>query len=107
MRLAIFLILGIFFWAGSVSIKFPQQFPAVTASSVNSCSGQSHGERLMEYLKMGTITSIYDNGQILTIGLSLRWGDLSPSLQQQTYHSVVCYAESQNRPFQFLVTPQM
>ena len=104
MRFAIFLILGVFFWAGSVSIRYPQQFPAVTASSGNACSGQAHGERLLDYLKMGTITKIYDNGQILTIGLSLRWGDLSPRMQQQTYNSVVCYAQSLNRPFQFLVT---
>ena len=107
MRFAILLILAVFFWAGTVSIKYPRQFPAVTASSGNPCSGQSHGERLLEYLKRGTITRIHDNGQILTIGLSLQWGDLSPSQQQKTYNSVVCYAQSQNRQFQFLITQQL
>lgn len=58
----------------------------------------------MESLTRGTITSIFDNGQILTIGLSPEWGKLPLNMQQQTYDTVVCYAQSQHRPFQFLVT---
>jgi hypothetical protein len=107
MRFALFLALGVFLWAGTVSIKYPQQSSTVTASSRDTCSGQSHGDRLLAYLKMGTITSIHDNGQILTIGLSPQWGDLSPSVQQKTYDTVICYAQSQHRPFQFLVSQKM
>ncbi len=107
MRFALFLVLGVFLWAGTVSIKYPQQASTVTALSENTCSGQSHGDRLLAYLKMGTITSIHDNGRILTIELSPQWGNFSLSMQQNTYDTVVCYAQSQHRPFQFLVSRQM
>ncbi len=104
MRFVLFFILGVMLWAGTVSIKFPQQSSTVTASSGPTCSGQSDGERLMEFLTRGTITSIHDNGRILTIGLSPEWANLPPSVQQKTYDTVVCYAQSQHRPFRFLVT---
>jgi hypothetical protein len=107
MRFTLFLLLGVFLWAGTVSIKYPQQSSTLTASSGKDCSGQVHGDRLLAYLKMGTITSIHDNGQILTIGLPPQWGDITPKIQQQTYETVACYAQSQQRPFQFLVTQQM
>jgi pectin methylesterase-like acyl-CoA thioesterase len=104
-RLALFLVLGVFLWAGTVSIKYPQQTSTVTASSPQTCAGNSDGERLLEYLKMGTVTSIQDNGRILTIGLSPQWANLPVSLQQKTYATVACYAQSLHRPFQFLVNP--
>lgn len=104
MRFIFFFIVGIILWAGTISIRFPQQSPTVTASSGPTCSGKSDGDRLMEYLRRGTITSILDNGRILTIGLSPEWEKLPPGIQQKTYDTVVCYAQSQRRPFQFLVT---
>ena len=103
MRFILFFILGVILWAGTVSIKFPQQPSTVTASSGPTCSGKSE-ERLMEYLTRGTITSILDNGRILTIGLSPKWANLPPSMQQKTYDTVACYSLSQHRPFRFLVT---
>jgi len=104
MRFVLFLIFGVILWAGTVSIKFPQQSSTVTASSGPTCSGKSDGDRLMEFLTRGTITSIHDNGRILTIGLSPKWANLPLSVQQKTYDTVVCYAQSQHRPFRFLVT---
>jgi len=107
MRFALFLVVGVFLWAGTVSIKYPQQPSRTTASSGTTCSGQSHGDHLLAYLKIGTITSIHDNGRILTIGLSPQWENLSLSMQQNTYDTVVCYAQLQHQPFQFLVSRQM
>jgi hypothetical protein len=97
--------LGVFLWAGTVSIKYPQQASTVTASSAPTCAGKFDGEHLLEYLKMGTVTSIQDNGRMLTIGLSPQWANLPVSVQQKTYGTVACYAQSQHRPFQFLVNP--
>ena len=107
MRFALLMILGLFLWAGTVSVKFPQQPSTVTPAPKNTCAGQSHEEHLLASLKMGMISSIHDNGQILTIGLSPQWEDLSSHTQQQTYNTVACYAQSQHRPFQFLFTHQM
>jgi hypothetical protein len=107
MRLAFFVILGVFLWAGTVSIKYPQQSSRVTTSPGNTCSDQAYGDKLMTYLKIGAITSIHDNGRILTIGLSSQWSDLSPGIQQKTYETVVCYAQSQHRSFQLLATYQL
>ena len=104
MRFAFFLGLGILLWAGTVSIKYPQQPFAVTESSGHPCSDQSHGDQLMTYLKIGTITSIHDNGRILTVQLSPQWETLPPHKQKQTYNAVVCYAQSQHRPFRFLMS---
>ena len=107
MRFVLFLVLGVFLWAGTVSIRYPQQPSTVTASPANDCSSQTPGDNLLVYLKMGTITSIQDNGRILTIELSPQWRDFTLGVQQQTYSTVVCYAQSQHRPFQFLVSQQM
>ncbi len=106
MRFAIILAFGIFLWAGTISIKYPQTPSTVTASAKKTCSGKSDGEHLLTYLKIGTITSIQDNGHILTIGLSPQWSHLPSSMKQQTYAAVSCYAKSQHRPFQFLVAQQ-
>ncbi len=106
MRFVLFSAIGLFLWAGTISIKYPQQPPTVTASSGHSCtSEQSEGERLLEYLKRGTVTNIHDNGRILTIGLSPRWAKFPAQKQQHTYNTVACYARSLNRPFQFFVSP--
>ncbi len=107
MRFALFFVLGLFIWSGTVSIKYPQQSSTVTASSGSTCSGQPHEERLMAYLKVGTITRIFDNGRILTIGLSPQWGNLSPQIQEQAYNTIVCYAQALNRPFQFQASQHM
>ncbi len=107
MRFALFLVLGLFLWAGTISIKFPQPPSLVTSATGTTCSGKIAGERLMTYLKMGRVSSIYDNGRILTIGLSPRWENLPKSIQEQTYNTVVCYAQSQQRPFHFLVSQAM
>ncbi len=105
MRTIFIFLLGLFLWAGTVSIKYPQQSTTVTASSEKTCVGKSDGDRLMAYLEMGAITHIQDNGQILTIGLSPKWARLSPTIQQTIYSTVVCYAQTQHRRFQ-LVVPQ-
>jgi len=107
MRLAFFIALGAFLWAGTVSIKYPQQSSTIATSSGHICSDQAHGDLLMTYLKIGTITSIHDNGRILTIGLSPKWRNLSSNTQQKTYDAVICYAQSQHRPYQFLVSHLM
>jgi len=104
-RFALFLFLGIFLWAGTVSIKYPQQSSTVTTSSAQTCSGNSDGDKLLAYLKMGTIISIQDNGRILTIGLSPQWANFPASVREKAYGTVACYAQSQHRPFQFLVNP--
>ena len=104
MRVTLFFILALFLWAGTVSIKYPQQSSTVTASSGPVCSGHDEGNQLMDTLKRGTITSIHDNGQILTIGLPPEWANVTASVQQHTYDTVACYAQSQHRPFQFLIT---
>lgn len=103
MRFVLCLALGIFLWAGTISIKYPQPSSTVTASANKDCSGKSDGEHLLTYLKMGTITSIQDNGHMLTIGLSPQWSTLSSGMKQQTYTAVTCYAKSQHRPFKFFV----
>ncbi len=105
MRTISLFILGIFLWAGTVSIKYPQQSTTVTASSRETCVGKSDGDRLLVYLEMGTITNIQDNGRILTIGLSPQWASLSPTLQRTIYTTVACYAQTQHRLFQ-LIVPQ-
>ncbi len=105
MRTIVFLLLGLFLWAGTISIKYPRQSTTVTASSGQTCEGKSDGDRLLAYLEMGMITNIHDNGHIVTIGLSQQWARLSPTVQQAIYNTVVCYAHSQHRLFQ-LVAPE-
>ena len=107
MRLIIFFFLGVFLWAGTVSIQYPQRSSPATTSTKQSCSGSSHGDKLLSYLKVGTITSILDNGRMLTIGLSPQWAKFSLTLQQQTYVTVSCYAQSLHRQFQFQITQKM
>lgn len=104
-RIILFCGLGVFLWAGTVSIKYPQQTSTVTQSAAQTCTGKSDGERLLEYLKMGTVTSIHDNGRILTIGLSPQWENLPVKVKQEIYGTVACYAQSQHQPFQLLVSP--
>ena len=104
MRVTLFFILGLFLWAGTVLIKYPQQTSSVTASSGPVCSGHGEGDQLMEALKRGTITSIHDNGKLLTIGLPPEWAHVTASVQQDTYNTVACYAQSQHRQVQFLIT---
>ena len=102
MRFALFLILGLFLWSGTVSIKYPTQSATVTASSGTTCSAQVPENRLMAYLEMGTISRIFDNGRILTIELSPQWINFSSQMQQDTYNTVRCYAQAQHRLFSFL-----
>jgi hypothetical protein len=107
MRFVIFLVLGVFLWAGTVSIRYPQQPYPVTASQGTACSGTSDGDRLLAYLKIGTITSIHDDGRILTINLSPQWKKATTSMQKETYETIACYAQSQHRPFQLFVSQHM
>lgn len=103
MRTILIFLLGLFLWAGTISIKYPQQSTTVTASSGKTCGGKSDGDRLLAYLELGTITNIQDNGRILTIGLSPQWASLSPTVQQTIYSTIACYAQTQHRLFQLLV----
>ncbi len=107
MRLVFFGIILLFLWAGTVSIKFPQPPSPITASPRNPCPDQDQGNRLMTFLELGTITGIYDNGKILTIGLSPQWEKLPPNTQQETYNTIVCYAQSQHQAFELLVAQEM
>ncbi|MEX0829015.1 MAG: hypothetical protein WD032_02120 [Nitrospirales bacterium] len=107
MRFVIFLVLGAFLWAGTVSIRYPQQPSTVTVSREAACSSPSNGDRLLTYLKIGTITSIHDNGRILTISLSPQWKKAATNMQKETYDTIVCYAQSQHRPFQLLYSQHM
>lgn len=107
MRFVIFLIMGVVLWAGTVSIRYPQQPSTATGSQEATCSGTSDGDRLLAYLKIGTITRIHDNGQILTISLSPQWKKAATSLQKETYETIVCYAQSQHRPFQLLYSQHL
>ena len=107
MRFIMFLILGLFLWAGTVSIKYPKQTFTVTASQGPTCSGTSDGDQLMAQLKKGRITSIHDNGQMLTIGLPSGWGKLSAGVKQEAYDTIVCYAQSQHRLFQLLASQDL
>ncbi len=103
MRTISLFLLGLFIWAGTVSIKYPQKSTTVTASSEKTCVGQSDGDRLLAYLEMGMVTNIQDNGQLLTIGLSTQWANLSPTVQRTIYSTVACYAKNQHRRFQLLL----
>ncbi|TFG62306.1 MAG: hypothetical protein E4H32_06090 [Nitrospirales bacterium] len=107
MRFVLFLVLGVFLWAGTVSVKYPQQPSTVTASQGPTCSGSSDGEQLLAYLKMGTIISIHDDGRVLTISLPPQWKRATTSMQQETYETIVCYAQSQHRSFQLLLSQEM
>jgi len=107
MRFVLFLALGVFLWAGTISIRYPQQPSTVTASQGLTCSGSSDGEHLLAYLKMGTIISIHDDGRILTISLSPQWKRATTTMQQETYETIVCYAQSQHRSFQLLLSQEM
>ena len=105
MRTISLFLLGVFLWAGTVSIKYPQQSTTVTASSGNNCVEKSDGDRLLAYLEMGRITNIQDNGKILSIGLSPQWARLSPTVQQSIYSTIACYAQAQHRLVE-LIVPQ-
>lgn len=107
MRFIMFLILGLFLWAGTVSIKYPQQPSTVTASQKPACPDASEGDQLLAQLQNGTITSIHDNGQVLTIGLPSNWVELSTGVKQETYDTIACYAQSQHRLFQLLVSQDL
>ncbi len=103
MRLALFFLLGLFLWAGTVSIRYSQEGLTVPTSSGHTCLLQSAGDHLWGYLTKGTITSIHDDGKILTIGLSPNWKSLSPAEQQKAYKAIACYSTSLERPFQTLI----
>ncbi len=107
MRTLSLIFLGLFLWAGTVSIKYPQQSTTVTASLKETCVGRSDGDRLIAYLEMGMVTNIQDNGRIITIGLSSQWASLSPTIQRTIYSTVACYARNQHRLFQVLVPQQV
>jgi hypothetical protein len=104
MRFALFFLLGLLLWAGTVSINYGNR-TSNTASAVLSCSEESDGETLLDYLHTGRISGIRDNGQILTIGLTPQWSTLPSDIQHDTFEAVVCYAKAQQRAFQFIEAP--
>ena len=104
MRFALFFLLGLLLWAGTVSINHGNR-ASNTSSAVLSCSEKGDGATLLDYLYTGRITGIKDNGQILTVGLTPQWSALSSDLQRRTYEAVVCYARAQQRALQFIETP--
>lgn len=104
MRFTLFFLLGLFLWAGTVSINRGNQ-PPTTTSTLLSCSEKGYGEILLNYLLTGKITGIRDNGQILTVGLTHEWSTLPSATQHGTYEAVVCYAKAQQRAFKFIEVP--
>ena len=104
MRFALFFLLGLLLWAGTVSINYGNRVSR-TSSAVQSCSEKRDKETLLDYLQTGKITGIRDNGQILTIGLNPQWAALPSDIQHGTYEAVACYARAQQRTFQFIKTP--
>jgi hypothetical protein len=104
MRIALFFLLSLLFWAGTVSINYGNR-TSNTTSPVLSCSEKGDGEMLLNHLQTGKITGIKDNGQILTVGLTPHWSTLPPNIQRDTHEAVACYARAQQRAFQFIEIP--
>jgi hypothetical protein len=104
MRVILFFLLGLFLWAGTVSINYGNR-TSNTASAVLSCSEKDDKETLLDYLHTGRITGIRDNGQVLTVGLTPQWATLPSDIQHSTYEAVVCYANAQQRAFKIIETP--
>ncbi len=77
----------------------------MTTSATPACSGEVDGEILLDYLYIGRIMGIRDNGHILTVGLPSHWATLPSDIQQETYEAVACYAKTQQRTFQIIETP--
>lgn len=104
MRFTIFFLLGLLLWAGTVSINYGPRTSSTT-SAAPFCPEKGVGETLLDYLQIGRITGIRDNGRILTIGLTPHWSTLPSDVQYDTYKIVGCYARAQRRAFQLIETP--
>lgn len=104
MRSAIFFLSTLLLWAGTISIHLGNRPPS-TSLSTFSCANTGEGTLLLNHLHMGRITTIRDNGQILTVGLSSQWSTLPSEAQNSTYKAVACYARAQQRAFRIIEIP--
>lgn len=104
MRLALIFLLWIPFWLVTISIEHGNRNSNST-SAAQACSGEVNGEILLDYLDIGRIKGIRDNGHTLTVGLTSDWATLPSDIQQETYNAVACYAKTQQRTLQVIETP--
>ena len=103
MRFVLIFLSSLFFWSMTISIEYGDRNPGTT-SMAQACSGEANGEVLLDYLYVGRIKGIRDNGHILTIGLPSDWTSLPSDVQQETYEAVACYAKTQQRTLQVIET---
>jgi hypothetical protein len=103
MRFVLIFLSSLLFWSMTISIEYGNRNPSTT-SAAQACSGEVNGEVLLDYLHIGRIKGIRDNGQILTVGLPSDWATLTPDIQQETYEAVACYAKTQQRKLQIIET---
>ncbi|HNP59538.1 MAG TPA: hypothetical protein PKM72_01790 [Nitrospirales bacterium] len=104
MRLAIIFFLSLLFWSVTISIEYGNRNTNTTFTA-QACSGEVNGDVLLDYLQIGRIKGIRDNGRILTVGLTSDWATLPSDIQQKTYEAVACYAKTQQRTLQVIETP--
>lgn len=103
MRFVLIFLSSLFFWSMTISIEYGDRNPGTT-SMAQACSGEANGEVLLDYLYIGRIKGIRDNGHILTIGLPSDWTSLPSNVQHETYEAVACYAKTQRRTLQVMET---
>lgn len=104
MRFLLFFLASLLFWSMTISIEYRNRNPSTT-STAQACAGETNGDALLDYLYIGRIKGIRDNGHILTVGLPSDWTSLPPDVQQETYEAVACYAKTQQRILQVIETP--
>jgi hypothetical protein len=103
MRFLLIFLSSLLFWSMTISIEYGNRNPSTT-STAQACSVEVNGEILLDYLFIGRIKGIRDNGHILTVGLPSDWASLPPDVQQETYEAVTCYAKTQQRTLQVIET---
>jgi hypothetical protein len=104
MRFARIVLLSLLFWSATISIDFGNRNIS-TIAAAQPCSGEVDGDVLLDYLSMGRILGIRDNGHKLIVGLPSDWAALPSAIQQETYKAVACYAKRQQRTFQMIKIP--
>ncbi|MBA3613393.1 MAG: hypothetical protein H0W49_10895 [Nitrospirales bacterium] len=104
MRLALIFLLSLLFWSVTISIEYGNRNTNST-SAAQACLGEVNGKILLDYLHIGRIMGIRDNGHILTVGLTSDWATLPSEIQRETYEAVACYAKRHQRILQVIETP--
>jgi hypothetical protein len=104
MRIALFFLVGLLLWAGTVSIKNDKE-PSRATSTTLACSDPNTGEAILDHMQAGRISGIRDNGQTLMVRLTPEWDRLPSDIQYNTFETVACHAYAQQRVFRFIHTP--